>query len=111
MIDFTPVQKKEQTLLEFSAGMTVEDLKKYTNEMVDAMLAEIADCADKDVIFVPDDPEAEDRYAAEETDRGISWTLGHVVVHTTASSEESAALAAEMARGVDRDGRSRSEIP
>jgi hypothetical protein len=37
--------------------------------------------------------------------------LGHVIVHTTASAEESAALAAEMARGVEFHGRSRSEIP
>ena len=42
----------------------------------------------------------------------MPWTLGHVIVHMTASSEESAALAAELARGVtDRGGRSRSEVP
>ena len=34
-----------------------------------------------------------------------------MVVHVTASSEESAALATELARGVENHGRSRSEIP
>jgi hypothetical protein len=42
----------------------------------------------------------------------LAWTLGHVIVHVTASSEESAAIAAELARGVPhRGGRSRSEVP
>ena len=41
----------------------------------------------------------------------MSWTLGHVIVHTTASAEEAAALAAELARGVQFHGRSRSEVP
>jgi hypothetical protein len=34
-----------------------------------------------------------------------------VIVHLNASSEESAALASELARGVEFHGRSRSEIP
>jgi hypothetical protein len=41
----------------------------------------------------------------------MSWTLGHVIVHATASAEESAALAAELARGVAFHGRSRAEVP
>jgi hypothetical protein len=41
----------------------------------------------------------------------MPWTLGHVIVHVTASAEESAALAAELARGVEYHGRSRSEVP
>src|SRR5262249_22367636 len=37
--------------------------------------------------------------------------LGHLIVHVTASSEEAAAIAAELARGVPhRGGRSRSEV-
>jgi hypothetical protein len=61
---------------------------------------------------VPDDPEAEDTYASDPSEAFLAWTLGHVIVHTTASSEESAFLAAELARGVpQREGRSRYEVP
>jgi hypothetical protein len=38
-------------------------------------------------------------------------TPGHVIVHTTASAEEAAAIAAELARGVAHHGRSRYEVP
>lgn len=41
----------------------------------------------------------------------MPWTLGHVIVHTTASAEESAAIAAELARGVAYHDRSRHEVP
>ena len=41
----------------------------------------------------------------------MPWTLGHVIVHCTASAEESAAVAAELARGVEYHGRSRYEVP
>ena len=37
--------------------------------------------------------------------------MGHVIVHVTATSEETAFIAAEMARGVVREGRSRYETP
>ena len=41
----------------------------------------------------------------------MPWSLGHVIMHVTASSEEAAFLAAEMARGVNYEPRrSRSEI-
>ena len=75
------------------------------------MLGLIAECVDADVVLVPDDPEADDPWAATPEETNMSWTLGHVIVHTTASSEESAALAAEMARGVALHGRSRYEVP
>jgi hypothetical protein len=49
--------------------------------------------------------------AADPADIDLPWTLGHVIVHVTASSEEAAAMAAELARGVPhRGGRSRSEV-
>ena len=71
----------------------------------------IHECTDADVQFVPDDPEAHDPFAEEEKDVDLAWTLGHVIVHLNASCEESAALASELARGVEFHGRSRSEIP
>jgi hypothetical protein len=112
MLDFSLLEKKEVTISRLVADLTVDDLKQLTNEMIDRMLGMINQCEDFDVTFVPDDPEAYDPAAENEEDIDLAWTLGHVIVHTTASAEESAALAAELARGVPRrKGRSRSEIP
>jgi hypothetical protein len=111
MLDFAPIRNKHMTYGQLAAGLTQDDLRRLTNEMVDTMLALIADCVDADVTFVPDDPEANDTFAANADETQLPWTLGHVVVHTTASAEESAALAAELARGVKYHGRSRSEVP
>ena len=91
--------------------LTTHDLRNLTNQMVDRMLALIADCSDVDVTREADDPGADDPAAAVEEERNMAWNLGHVIVHTTASAEESAALAAELARGVEHHGRSRSEVP
>ncbi len=110
MLDFTPLRNKQTTYGQMAANLTPDDLRNLTNEMVDAMLDLIAGCTDADVTFVPDDPKANDAYAANESDVNLPWTLGHVIVHTTASAEESAALAAELARGVKFHGRSRSEV-
>ena len=111
MFDFTPVVQKQAKLSELTAKLTVDDLREYTNEMIDTLLDLIATCADADVTFQPIDPQANDKYAATEADVHVAWTLGHVIVHVTASAEESAFLGAELARGVAFHGRSRSEIP
>jgi hypothetical protein len=112
MLNFAPVRAKEITLQELSADLAVTDLRRLTDEMVGAMLSLIAGCTDADVVFLPADPEAYDRYAASAETLRVPWTLGHVIVHTTASAEECAFLAAEVARGVsDRGGRSRYEVP
>jgi hypothetical protein len=81
MLDFTPVRNKEITMRDLVADLTVDDLGPLNDEMVDTMLDLIKDCTDADVIFVPEDPEAHDSYAANEADVDLAWTLGHVVVH------------------------------
>lgn len=111
MLNFDALQDEQTTIHDLTAGLTTDDLRRLTDEMVDEMLALIAACVDEDVTFVPPDPEAHDPYAEDEEEIDLSWTLGHVIVHTTASAEEGAALAAELARGVKYHGRSRSEIP
>lgn len=112
MLDFTPIRKKQLTIDHLCRDLRQEDLRRLTDEMVDTMLGLIADCADVDVIFVPEDPDAEDTFATNPDEVFLPWTLGHVIVHTTASAEESAFLAAELARGVSyREGRSRYEVP
>ena len=111
MIDFAPVRKKEKTLQDLAEGLTREDLARLANEMCDLFLEAIAGADDSDVTFVPQDPDANDTFAASAEDVSLAWTLGHVIVHWTASSEESAALALALARGVDVSGRSRYEVP
>lgn len=111
MLNFSLVRLRKMTLGELVDGLTVEDLKDLTNEMIDEQLRLIEGCDDSDVVFVPVDEKAVDRYAADAAETHLAWTLGHVIVHVTASSEEKAFLAAEQARGVDREGRSRYELP
>lgn len=111
MIDFEPYRRGEKTLPEIAAGLTPADLAQLTDEMCALQLQLISDIEDADVVFVPDDPEANDTFAATPDEVGISWTLGHVIVHTTASSEEAAANALNLARGVEVLSRSRSEVP
>ena len=112
MIDFTPLREEKVTIADLAKDLDKADLRDLTNEMIDTMRDLISECVDADVVFVPDDPGAHDSYAASDEEVGISWTLGHVIVHTTASAEEAAFLAAELARGVPRrGGRSRSERP
>lgn len=112
MLDYAAWRRREMTLEELTADLTTADLRRETNEMVDAMLALIAGCTDANVVFVPHDPRANDTFAGDESERYLAWTLGHVIVHTTASAEESAALAAELARGVALEPRrSRYETP
>ncbi|PDW03191.1 DinB family protein [Candidatus Viridilinea mediisalina] len=111
MLDLQPVIAGTQTLAEVLEGVTKDDLARETNELIDRILALIADCNDAAVVFVPIDPDAHDPAAATESDAHIAWTLGHVVVHVTAGGEECAFLGAEQARGVAFHGRSRYEVP
>jgi len=111
VIDFEPMRRKEVSLQDLAGGLSREDLAKLTKEMCAEQLALIADAEDEDFVFVPDDPDANDTFAASTEDVGLSWTLGHVIVHATASSEESAALALVLARGLPVEGRSRYEVP
>src|SRR5262245_24509881 len=110
MLDFQSVREKKINLQELVKDLTREDLRRELNQMYDEILRLIADCIDEHVIFVPSDEKAEDPYAVH-GEENISWTLGHVIVHLTASMEESASLAAELARGVTFHGRSRWEFP
>ena len=110
MLDFTLVKNRTITFSDMARDLTAMDLRNLTNEMIDTMLSIIADATDEDVVFVPQDPNADDPFGIPE-EKNLVWTLGHVAVHTTASSEESAALALTLARGLIPEGRSRYEVP
>jgi hypothetical protein len=110
VIDFSPVRTKEKTLQDLAEGLTRDDLVRLANEMCDIFHELIAQAEDPDVTFVPSDPDANDTFAAKADDVDLAWTLGHVIVHWTASSEEAAAHALTLARGVPVAGRSRWEV-
>ncbi len=111
VLDFQAVRDSRITFAQLVADLTRDDLRRLTSEMVETMLGLISDCCDADTVFVPADPAAHDPFAGTPEEVHLAWTLGHVLVHTTASAEESAALAAELARGVTIHGRSRYETP
>lgn len=111
MIDFAPLKERKLRIQDLARDLTLTDLRDLTDEMIDSVLSLIEDCTDEDVVFQPKDPDAYDRYASDESEVKMAWTLGHVIVHITASGEESAFLAAELARGVPFHGRSRWEVP
>ena len=76
MFDFTPVIQKQAKLSELTTQLTIDDLRQYTNEMIDTLLDLIAICTDADVTFQPIDPQANDKYAAKRGRWGTSsYTL------------------------------------
>src|SRR5258708_13122370 len=110
MLDFAPVREKKLSFADVTNGLTKADLYTLTNEMIDTMLHIIADAVDEDVVFVPQDPHAKDTFGIPE-EADLAWTLGHVIVHATASSEESEALASTLALGLPLQPPSRSQMP
>lgn len=88
-----------------------EEVARLTNASIDYFLELLDGLRDDDVTFVPNDPAADDAAASDPGDRGLAWTIAHNIVHATASGEEYAAVAAELARGVEFHGRPRYETP
>ena len=111
MLDFRSVRNGMSTIGDLAAGLRNPDLIMATNAMLDEVLVRMGDVTDAGIVFVPDDPGANDEFASDRSEVSLAWTLGHVIVHLTASAEEAAFIAAELARGVAREGRSRWETP
>src|SRR5215469_14531887 len=109
MLDFDPVRQGKQTLADLTRDLAPADLHRLTDEMIDTVLAIIEEATAADVVFVPEDPAASDTFGKAE-EANLPWTLGHVIVHATASSEEAAALSSVLARGIQIEGRSRYEM-
>ncbi len=64
MLNFQAFHDKQITFAELVAGLTQDNLRALTDEMIDMTLALIAGCVDADVTFEPIDPQAHDPYAA-----------------------------------------------
>ena len=111
LVDFGPVRAGELELAELGRRFGPAELAAATRALLTAIRVELAGAVDADVTFVPEDSDAADTFAVDLADVSLPWTLGHVIVHLTASAEETAFLAAELARGVEPHGRSRSEVP
>jgi len=111
MLNFKALQDGETTLDKYVANLTRDNLRNLTDDMINTILDLIRACVDADVTFEPVDPAARDPFAKTPEETQLAWNLGHVIVHTTASAEEAAAIAAELARGVEYHGRSRYEVP
>jgi hypothetical protein len=99
------------TLPASSEDVTREDLRRLTRELINQVTKMLRRRTDFDVTFVPLDPLADDPYAEAGHEVNVGWTLSHIIAHVTATAEESAVLAAELARGVAYHGRSRNEMP
>lgn len=91
MIDFTPVTSGRHKIADLAADVTLDDIKATTDAQIDAMLSQIRDLPDAQVVFVAADPEAEG---------GVGWNVAHLIAHVTASSEENAAVSSILARGI-----------
>ena len=110
-VDFEPVRSGGLQLIDLAQGMGPADLAEASRAVDDRLLALLTGAIDADVTFEPDDPGAEDTFATDPAEASLPWSLGHVIAHVTASAEEAAFLAAELARGILPHGRSRSEVP
>lgn len=109
MLNFSGVRAGTQTIAELASTVNYHNLHTLTDEMIDTMLWLIRDATDADVVFTPVDPEAHDTFGSSD-EAEMAWSLGHVIVHATASAEEGAAMAVNQARGLVIVGRSRYEI-
>ena len=109
--DLEKMRDEDKSIQEIGDSLSVQDLRDLTNASIDEMLESIAGCVDADVTFIPSDPDAHDPAAADAADVDLAWTLGHVIVHATASGEEYGFTGTQLARGVEFMGRPRYEVP
>ena len=108
MLDFAAVRDGSQTFDDLARDLRPDALHDLTDEMIDLVLNITAPATDADLQFEPVDAQAPTN---EDGTVARGWTLAHVVTHMTAGSEETAAIAATLARGVLVEGRSRYEVP
>lgn len=109
-IDFDPWFKKEAKLDDIGADLSLEDLRLATNQSIDHLLSLIEGLTDADITFDPVDEEADDPHAKPGEEK-IGWSIAHIIVHVTASSEEGAAMSSLLARGIAASERPRYETP
>ncbi|MCY4064482.1 MAG: DinB family protein [Chloroflexi bacterium] len=112
MIDFSPMRDGDLTYMEYAARENIgpAELKQLSDESIVFLLSQLDGLGDEDIVFDPEDPNADDPFAVEGEEE-IGWNFGHLIAHVTASSEEGAALSSLLARGVPASERPRYETP
>lgn len=112
MIDFSPMRDGDVSFIDYAAQAEIgpAELRALSDESIDYLLGLINGLSDADVVFAPEDAEADDPFAVE-GEESIGWNFGHLIAHVTASSEEGAALSSLLARGVPASERPRYETP
>lgn len=99
-IDFTPIRERTQKAIPFAAQFSLNDIRSAAIESIEYMLGILDGLTDADVTFVPDDPDADDPHAIPE-EQHVGWSIAHLIVHVTASTEEYVSTAAVIARGIN----------
>lgn len=112
MIDFSPMRDGDLTYMEYAARENIgpAELQQLSDESIDFLRCQLDGLRDDDIVFNPEDPDADDPFAVEGEEE-IGWNFGHLIAHVTASSEEGAALSSLLARGVPASERPRYETP
>lgn len=104
VLDIEAFRSGKASYADLVRDITYAELYTLTDEYFDTVESIVGDVTDMATTFVPYDAALKD--PGEE-----AFTLGHVVVHLTATLEESASVASVLARGIVFDGRLRYEIP
>ncbi len=112
MIDFSPMREGELSYMDYATRENIgpAELRALSDESIDFLLSLLDGLTDADIVFDPEDPDANDPFAVEGEEE-IGWNFGHLIAHVTASSEEGAALSSLLARGVAASERPRYETP
>ena len=77
--------------------VTHTQLRSATDQLFDPIQTAINGVTDVNVIFVARDPQSTEP-------KELGWTLSHAITHVTATLEETSALGAMLARGVQVTG-------
>lgn len=112
MIDFAPMQNGDISYMDYAGRHAIgaAALREISDKSINYLLSLLDGLTDADIVFMPEDPEAEDPFAVAGEEE-IGWTFGHLIAHVTASSEEAAAFSSMLARGVPASERPRYETP
>ncbi len=104
VLNFEGFRSGKASYAESVHDVTHADLYKATDDFFDTLEPIVTGLTDMGATFVPHDPELKDPNEQ-------AYTLGHVIVHLTATLEEASSVGSVLARGINFEGRLRNEVP
>ncbi len=104
VLNFEAFRSGKASYAEAVRDATHADLYEATDDLFDTIEATVTGLTDMGTTFVPHDPELKDPNEQ-------AYTLGHVIVHLTATLEEASSVGSVLARGINFEGRLRNEVP